>query len=419
MHKFRDSLERPNLPTIPVLTPSVSPTKNSHCSTPKIKQKPSKDFISLPSSDSVTLGLLNDNLRLSFDDISNKDTDDEDKSTLFSPFSPTSPIFLNKNSKSLSLSDHSSTDNVSDDPSKCKAKTSAIKIRKRAKFYLHKRGSSLYAPPTPLSGKELSPVGVKQVEDDDEDKEDENEKYISKVIIVQSVVRRFLIYNKIRNYENNRIKERQKLEEELNIKYNEEIERITSIIQQHLPCIEYDEAVELFNQYVNDIEKNEICNNEQEEKLKYLFYICSEDTSKSLNINEFHVLTNEIMKLSTPDYSYILLFPDEFSKVEFIPFLLWFKTSKEKGVSQDNYITSKIKNMFKQKSFYPYINHIKISLHSKIVNSALSNYDKMNKPLFQCPICKLTTMLPKDLSKHIVQCRYDKVLSKVDFDLQF
>lgn len=417
MHKFRISLEKPNLPTIPVLTPNESPKKKSQCSTPKIKQKQSKDINGLPSSDSLTLGFLNDSLRISFDEISNKDTDGTNDSTLISPISQTSPLYLNKNSKSLSLSDHSSTDNIPEDLAKCKAHTSVIKIRKRAKFYLHKRGSSLYAPPSPLSDKVLSPIEPKEVKDDDE--EDENTKYISKVIIIQSVVRRFLVYNKIRKNEKMRINERKKLEEELNIKYNTEIERIISTIEQHLPCNEYDEAVDLFNQYVDDIEKNDICNYEQEEKLKYLFYICSEDTSKSLNINEFHVLTNEIMKLSTPDYSYILLFPDEFSRVEFIPFLLWFKTSKEKGVSQDNYITSKIKNMFKQKSFYPYINHIKISLHSKIVNSALSNYDKTNEPMFQCPICKLTTMLPKDLSKHIVQCRYDKVLSKTDFDLQF
>lgn len=64
--------------------------------------------------------------------------------------------------------------------------------------------------------------------------------------------------------------------------------------------------------------------------------------------------------------------------------------------------------LFKKKTIYPYINHIKCILYMEIVESQLIEFDKENNSkLFKCEVCGYIDSNLISLCKHIVQCKVD------------
>lgn len=328
---FKRQLFQANVPIIPVISPekSMEHTSNKNL---KFSVLPMKDGVKHPlskspkrKSDDVVLAKNLSPFSITFDDI-----EDENDSVYIS----TSSRNLIANSRSSIVTSSAKSDNSSTDYSDQNillySKSETVKVRKRAQVYRKRRGSLLFSEYSPIE----IPAELEKSSSNDNSLSNADESYIRKVIKIQSLVRKFIVYKRIMNEESKRLVDRNKIEEDAFDIYNNEYNRIDSLVKSGKSCKEFDEAVDILEQYAEDIANNGIFNKEEEEKLKYLFYMCSEDDTSTLFLHEFLVLTNDLLKFSTPYFSYVMMFPEGSIKIQFTSFLQWFKSCKNKGVKR-------------------------------------------------------------------------------------
>lgn len=325
-----------NVPKIPVVLPQKSMEDDRLNKNPQFVLFPGKSdekkLCKYSSKSKSTAELLMKNISpfsISFDDI-----EDENDNVFIS----SSNGHLEPNSNSNIVTSTTKSDRSAKESSgniiHLNSISETLNVRRRANIYRKRRKSSIYTEDSPI---EL-PSMYENSSFNDNLHSESDEEYIKRIIRVQSIVRRFVVYRRIANEESRRLIDRNKLESDSIAIYNSEYSRIDNLVKSGKSCKEFDEAVDILHQYAQDITNTGVLNKEEEEKLKYLFYICSEDDTCTLFLHEFLVLTNDILKLSTPYFSYVMMFPEVNNKIKYTSFLQWYKTSKNKGVKKSSLV---------------------------------------------------------------------------------
>lgn len=150
---------------------------------------------------------------------------------------------------------------------------------------------------------------------------------------------------------------------------------------------------------------------------RYLFQLCDKNNDGKLTKNEFEILAIQILGIYVDEKTTKMLFPDD-ENITYEDFRDWLCGKVINGLSKLSEIKCKLLQKLRKVDNYPYMyiyniysSHIKCVLYINIVQSGLESFDKSYPPKFSCPICNKTSHCPKELSKHIVQCRIDQEIN--------
>lgn len=198
---------------------------------------------------------------------------------------------------------------------------SVAKRRKRVKRYFEEKGSILIFKQSKLS------TNLTQSPYNGEKNSCYNGKYdIRNVIIIQSVIRKWLVNHYYKQENINRLKRRENYKNELKCKYDLKINEITSKINSGKSCEEFTDAKQLFKDY-NEIIFGKNSNGEEtRNSLHYLFNICNRNQlniDDGINKSEFCVLTGEILNIPISDTDLNALYENDEILLNFDCFCNW------------------------------------------------------------------------------------------------
>lgn len=187
--------------------------------------------------------------------------------------------------------------------------------------------------------------------------------YITSIVLIQSIVRRWLVRNNIKKTERDRMTDRNTYQYQLTSEYNATMLKIETEIKAGKKCPELEEAKTTFAEYTKQILSQPKIAEEDKVRLRYLFSLCDKDQKGGLTKKEFLVLVNQIFKLVTPDFSYSILFPLDDGVTSFNSFYNWFKRiikyffidRESVGAYLSTGIKGKLSRMFVPNEMYPYM----------------------------------------------------------------
>lgn len=186
--------------------------------------------------------------------------------------------------------------------------------------------------------------------------------YTTSIVLIQSIVRRWLVRNNIKKIEKDRMADRNTYQYQLTSEYNATMLKIETEIKAGKKCPELEEAKNTFTEYTKQILSQPKVAEEDKVRLRYLFSLCDKDQKGGLTKKEFLVLANQIFKLVTPEFSYSILFPLDDGVTSFNSFYNWFKRIIKSFIDRESvgaYISTglkgKLSRMFVPNEMYPYM----------------------------------------------------------------
>lgn len=205
---------------------------------------------------------------------------------------------------------------------------SVAKRRKRAKQYFEEKGSILiYKNSKPSTNLTRSAFNESiNTFCDPNNNTCENNYKLRKIIIVQSVIRKWLVNNRYKKENINRIMRREKYKSELKCIYDLKMSEIMNKINSGKMCEEYKDAKDLFKDYNEIIFGKNSSGEETKSTLHYLFNLCNKNQlniDDGINKSEFIVLTCEILNIPISDSDINILYENDHVLLNFESFCNW------------------------------------------------------------------------------------------------